>query len=232
MRYPSFPISPKQKVVHKTNEKGTVISLCHNATVEDFEKLLSVLYLVQKGKAEVTEAQIITNDNQKKDDIIIVSTTLYEIKKISKLHDYSLIISSLLKFLNVVLIYDFFNEKKGKHEKIFLKPVFKIETNENKIVIYFFRLFFESCLKKSLNLDIDIFLKLPAHAKNLYLYILANCDKREFYTSKLLERTLLKYEVSKKKYEIQILKRALKSLEKNQVIKSFEITRDKTTILF
>lgn len=231
MRFPSFPVSPRQKVIHKTNEKGTVISLCHGATVEDFEKLLCVLYLIYTGKAKITKAQIVT-DNQKKDEIIIVSTTLYEIKKISKLHDYNLILESLLKFLNVTLIYDFFNEKTERHEKIFIKPIFKIETDMKNIKIYFFRLFFESCLKKSLYFNLSVFLELPAYAKNLYFYLLSNCDKSKFCTSKLLERTLLKYEISQKKYEIQTLKRALGSLQKKQVIKSFEVDRNKTIIKF
>lgn len=232
MRYPSFPVNPRQKVVHKTSEKGTVISICNHVTVEDFEKLICVLYLVQVKKAEVIGAQITTNSKQIKDEIVIVSTTLYELKKASKLHDYSLILNSLLKIQNVTIIYDFFNEKTKKHEKIFLKPLFKIETDGNKIDLYFFKLFFESCLKKALYFNFEIYLKLPATAKNLYFYLMSNSDKKEFITQRLLERTLLKYEISKKKYEIQTLKRALSALQKYNVIKSFEVNKNKTIIQF
>jgi len=225
-RYPAFPTKPVKKVIHKTNEGGTIIIMTNNATVEDEEKLFALVHLIQQGKAEVIDAKIVADkaaeDDFDNNELVIVKTNLYEMRKITNVHDYQHITDALLRISGVLMINDFINN--GKHEKIYIRPIFKVSVSEdNNLTVYMFKKFLNLCIEKSLTFDLKKLLKLPASAKNLYLFLYANLDKNTFNIDTIAERTLLRIDTTKNKYIMQNIRRALDAIKKNKVIADYAI---------
>ncbi len=228
IRYPSFPIKPVKKIIHSTNEGGTIVVMTNNATVEDEEKLFALVYLIQQNKAETIDAKIVAEkaaeDDLDDNELVIIKTTLAEMKKITNAHDYNHITQALLRMSGVLMINDFINPKTGKHEKIYIRPIFKIDVSEdNKLTVYMFKKFLNLCLEKTLTFDLEKLLKLPPVAKNLYFFLYANMDKKTFDIATIAERTLLQIDISEDKYLIRYIRRAFDALKKNNLITNYEI---------
>ncbi len=228
MRYPAFPVKPVQEVVHSTNEGGNVVIITNNTTVEDEEKLFALVHLTQTGKAEIIDAKIIADkadeDDEEDNNLVIVKTSLYQLFKVTGVHDYKRIVKSLVRMSGVLMISDFINPQTGKHEKRYVRPLFKVEVSrDNKLKVYMFRRFLDLCLKKSLMFDLTKLLRLPAIAKNLYFFLYANLDKKTFDIDTIAERTLLRIDTSEKKYTIQNIKRAFDALKKEKIIFDYEV---------
>lgn len=227
MRYPCFPasfstLSSIQKVVHKVNERGKVI--CKTAaSVEDFEKLLCVFFLIQSKKAKIYETKI-EGDH---DYIIAASVKFYDIfKNFNIKHDYNYILESFERLTNTTIIYDFVT-REGKHEKIIVKPLFKILIENKYLTLYFFKFFYDACIQKSLQLDLAKFLQINKSAKNLYLFLQSNADKKEFTFDTVAERMIIK----KDKYLLRNIMRALNDLKNKNAIRSFEVDKNKRKII-
>ncbi len=234
LRYPSFPITPRKEIIHSTNEGGKIIIVTNNATIEDEEKLFALVHLIQTGKAKVIDAKIVADkadeDDEEDNNLAIVETSLYQLFKITNVHDYKRIVDSLLKMSNVLMISDFI-ENNGKHKKRYVKPIFKLVVGENnKIKVYMYKRFLELCIKKALTFDLAIWLKLPPVAKNLYLFLYANLDKNTFSIDTIVERTLLRIDTSEKKYTIKNVRRAFDALKKEKIIRDYQIDTEKKKI--
>lgn len=234
MRYPVFPptktyYEKNKKIIHKLNEYGSVIAIPSDTTVEDFEKLCALMYLVKNNKAQKIDTEYY--DKESKTEVTIIESSLYELKKITNCHSYLAILESLIKISNMTIIYDFINSK-NQHEKIFIKPIFKVVLVEGsyKIKIHFMKQFFDCCFNKGLYFDLDILLKLPPIAKNVYLYLLANMDKKIFCREKIISRCLIYAKT--KKDQIKLLKRALQALQKFNVIKGYQINAGLVSVEF
>lgn len=231
MRYPCFPAKPTKKIVHPTNDNGTFIVLTNDATVEDFEKLMCLVYLTQQGKAEEVDAKIVAEkadeDDEEDNRLVIVKTSLYQLWKISKAHDYKHIVQALVKMSGVLMISDFVDPKTGKHAKRYVRPLFKVEVSEDKqLKVYMFRRFLDLCKNTlSLTFDLEKLLRLPKLAKNLYLFLYANYDKKEFNIDTIAERTLLKIDAPEDKYLIQSIRRAFDALKKEKIIYDYQIDK-------
>jgi len=239
LRYPIFPATQKffkkgKKIVHKLSENGTVLAIIESATVEDFEKMVAIIYLLRQGRA--TRFDTSYTHPKKPDmkiDVSIVETKLSYMKDVLNCNSYMHIIESLMRLSNIKIIYDFVTSK-GIHEKIIHMPIILIEFDEkNNISIHFSQKFLDLCLdpQKTLFLDLDTLCRLSPYGKNLYLFLLANLDKKEFLIETLLERSLISFEVEKK-YHKQFLKRALDNLVKVSFIKKYTITNRTVKIVF
>lgn len=235
MRYPLFPPTKSfykkhKKVVHALDEHGEVIAIVQNVTVEDFEALAAALRLVIENKANKTDTKYITPIKGRETEITIVHVNLSDLKRKLNRHSYIDIWTSLVKISHIDIVYDFVTEK-GKHEKIILKPIIQaIATQDNQIEIHFMKLFFDNCFQKCLRFDLDVLLKLPPIAKNVYLYLMANTDKEIFRLQTILSRCLLTSREFKE--QKKDLKRALNALKKLKLLKNFEITKDRVKIQY
>lgn len=228
VRYPMFPTVAGFETKQKIGSGYAIMKAKEKVSSEDAEKLFALIHEIQTGKAYHSIAKAEGFD----EEVVFIETSLTSLSKTLNTHDKKNIADSLERLATVTLIFDIkgFGEKKESFKLITHPLLFvRIDKNSGKITAAMEKFFYKICIEKPLSISIHDYLKLKGTAKNLYLFLLANMDKKTFNLPLICERCHIKLPQTDARKKI---KKALIQIKKISLIKSFKIEKSKVRITF
>lgn len=226
VRYPLFTTKKKTLVIQKFEHGQATMQALEPVTVEDEEKLFAVLYLMQQNKTFIKRLKV-DDDNE----FIYVVCNIKDIAKLVNNNDYSSITNSFRKLAGIVFSFTF--TKGSEKIELVTHPVLRFLYNKttSEIQLLFEKFFVEKFQKKTLQLDLENYLKLRGNAKNLYKFLLANADKKQFLLQTIKERCNI--EATLDKHLRQKVKEAMLQIQtQTDLVKSFKIQKDHLFVKF
>lgn len=216
LKYPPFACRRKpgpMEVVHVIGGGRAISRAVETVTPEDWEVMLAIALLVQRGEVKVHHS------HDEKIDVVVVETTMARVAKLLCTNNYDRVWQSIRRLKLLVIEYHF------SRGKMIMSLIHKAAWNRstNSISIMLDEGFWKYCTEKPLTIDFNMYTLINSPvAKNLYSYITANSANR-FDEDTLIERAVI--HASRTDNARAILIDALNELVEKHVIDSYTKTK-------
>lgn len=169
------------KVEH-TLENGAVVRAVapQAVTVEDAEKLFTLIYLIQTKGLPTT---IMMHGNIK---VIATTCNIKDIAKVLNTHNYPSIIDALGRVKELTLHFPILEKHQHLDTSLLHENIYDAKNGQIEILLNFN--FYVSCINKGLHINLQRYLSLSPTTKNLYAYLCSN-PSLKFKEELLFERT-------------------------------------------